>query len=256
MQACRESRDAGLQEKQGCRLEVSEQHAAIRVLAWALLPRAELLKPTAGEPKETRAPMADAMRRHLESECATQLDDILSVGPTQARAMAAEFVEMAFQASKAEQTFDLPQDYGDRLIADEARDPAARARLASRRQEGVRDEDLRWWWNRHDVQRRLAVVLDAVMKSAAVRFLHEQQKLPEAEVLRRLALLYPDYSDSLDDPNIGVDADAPLPIELKNRVSDYLAREAAGPEGRVPRLLKGKSSLNALLREELRAGKI
>lgn len=200
--------------------------------------------------------MSDAMKKHLEDECATQLDDILSVGPTQARAMAAEFVEMAFQASKSERTFDLPQDYGDRLIADEARDPAMRARLAIRRAEGVRDEDLRWWWNRHDVQRRLAVVLDAVMKSAAMRFLHEQQKLPEAEVLRRLALLYPDYSDSLDDPNIGADADAPLPIELKNRVSDYLAREASSPEGRVPRLLKGKTSLNALLRDEVRAGKI
>ena len=51
-------------------------------------------------------------------------------------------------------------------------------------------------------------------------------------------------------------APSPLPIELKNRVSDYLAREASSQDGRVPRLLKGKTSLNALLRDELRAGKI
>jgi hypothetical protein len=198
----------------------------------------------------------DAMKQRLLDECASSLDEILSVGATQSRAMAKEFVEMAFQASKDEGTFELPLDYGDRLIEDEKREPAIKDRLASRRAAGVQDDDLRWWWNRHDVERRLAVVLDAVMKSAAMRFLHEQQKLPEDEVLRRLALLYPDYSDSLDDDQIGIDADSPLPIELKNRVSDYLAREASGPEGRVPMLLKQKASMNAFLRDEIRDGRI
>lgn len=66
----------------------------------------------------------------------------------------------AKEESIREGTWDLPANYGDRLLEWEVTDDAVRAALAEKRAEGVTDEDIRWWWNRDDLERRAMLKAD------------------------------------------------------------------------------------------------
>ena len=66
-----------------------------------------------------------------------------------------------FQLAKEESlngnTKNLPQNYGDLLLEEESTDEKTKEMLAKKRIEGVRDKDIKWWWNMHDYERWMMI---------------------------------------------------------------------------------------------------
>ena len=57
-------------------------------------------------------------------------------------------------------SINLPQNFGDILLEKESTDEKTKVMLAKKRKEGVRDEDIRWWWNMHDFERGMMSEID------------------------------------------------------------------------------------------------
>ena len=51
--------------------------------------------------------------------------------------------------------------------------------LAKKRAEGVRDEDIRWWWSMHDLERRMMIKVDDISRLALYIKLRETEGLTE-----------------------------------------------------------------------------
>lgn len=66
--------------------------------------------------------------------------------------MARELVASAKQESERDGTNNAPPDLAERLLNLATADN--RATLQRKREDGVRDDDFRWWWNMPDLERR------------------------------------------------------------------------------------------------------
>jgi hypothetical protein len=75
--------------------------------------------------------------------------------PSEARETIRTFIQQAKEEAQREGTADLPQNFGDELLAIESTDEKVKAMFSNVRKEGVTDEDIRWWWNMPDLERRL-----------------------------------------------------------------------------------------------------
>lgn len=154
-----------------------------------------------------------------------------------------------------EGTWNLPENYGDILLEREATDEEIKAMLAAKRREGVRNDDIRWWWNRHDLERRMALEEDNFRQFQVYRTaLHEEGKTPD-EAAGWVMKFLPVYGEPNDMPE-EAETDRPLPWELRDRVTRYAERKAAADAEEYLRDIINATSFNALVRKELRAGNI
>jgi hypothetical protein len=112
------------------------------------------------------------------------------------------------------------------------------------RSEGVVDDDIRVWWNLHPLERIMSHHFDNVNRMAAfISLLREGLDSPEAA--RRTKQIHAVYGD----PSESTDADRPLPIELKPRVTEYIEKHYASPADLRAKITRF-SSFNALVRSE------
>jgi len=143
---------------------------------------------------------------------------------------------------------------GDELLAKAQYDENLRARLSILRNEGVSDEDLRWWHNMTDLSRGM-ILQDDIFHH--VTFTHGQAangKTAE-EGLKLVPTYFPIYGNPTDESKFKGD-DRPLPIELKNRVNAYnISMTAQDPEGHKMRIERS-TSFNALVRQAIKAGRL
>lgn len=143
---------------------------------------------------------------------------------------------------------------GDELLAKAQYDENLRARLSILRNEGVSDEDLRWWHNMTDLSRGM-ILQDDIFHHVA--FTHGQAangKTAE-EGAKLIPKYFPIYGNPTDESKFKGD-DRLLPIELKNRVNAYNINMAAqDPEGHKMRIERS-TSFNALVRQAIRTGQL
>ena len=66
---------------------------------------------------------------------------------------------------------------------------------------------------------------------------------------------HPIYGDSNDNSQSSGD-DRPLPFELKDRINIYIEKRAGKGSEEYKREMESSSSFNALIRKEMRAGKL
>ena len=158
------------------------------------------------------------------------------------------------EESIREGTWDLPENYGDLLLEWEATDDAIRATLARKRAEGVTDEDIRWWWNRHDLDRRAMLKADERIRVRACVVRLAKDEVPDVAILnvRKHFAIFGEPGDPTDP----TDQDGPLPCELKDTVNRYTQRRALEDPNEYERDIQSSSSFNALVRREIRAGNI
>jgi hypothetical protein len=98
---------------------------------------------------------------------------------SQANDVFSGWLSQAKEESRKEDMDNLPQNFGDLLLQNEAAGPNIQAWLAKVRREGGTDEDIRNWWNLHDLERRImlkndehsrmAVVMDSLEKMGATK---------------------------------------------------------------------------------------
>ena len=196
------------------------------------------------------------------------LSESMSINTVQAVRIAKEFLEESKQESMKEGMFDLPEKLGDILLGHEkTEDEKAielinniRNDLPPKLSDGVTETDIRWWWNLHDVNRRMIMKIDANVKvSLFVRYLdeskHPSREAAAEDAAQLVRKQVPDFGDPNDTSRTQGD-DRPLPFELKERINNYTMRRTNTDYAGLQRDIEKHSTFNALVRKEIRLGNL
>jgi len=193
------------------------------------------------------------IEKKLENIYIPQLQEQLGISSSQARSIFRALLEKAKEESLEEGTLNRPENLGDILLDKESTDEETRFYLAKMRKEGVVDEDIRWWWNRHDLERRMMTTADEWFQHTLYLKFIEEDGLSRNEAPKRIRKFYPIYGDP-DDTSVMTGEDRPLPIELKLRVNIYMTRRRQADSEQFIKDLEKSSSFNALIRREIKKG--
>ena len=143
---------------------------------------------------------------------------------TQAKSFFRDLIKKAKEESLKEGTSKFPQNFGDIQLEQESTNPHFKSMLARKRNQYVRDEDIRWWWNMHDLERRIIEKIDDnIRMTCFVNNCKEGMSVKEAT--ENVIKFYPIYGDPKDTSKTSGD-DRPLPDELRNRVNAYIEKRS------------------------------
>jgi hypothetical protein len=205
---------------------------------------------------------AVAMEIYLNSDIEKKLEDLyvpklqmMGMTPIQAKGVFTDLLKKAKEESVEEGTWNLPENFGDILLEKESTDGKIKSWLAMKRNEGVRDQDIRAWWNLHDLERRISVEFDELGSSTQFFRLKDEDRISEEEATKAVGRFFPTYGD----PNevcFTTGDDRPLPYELKGRVDKYLERVAQVDKEAWKGEVQGTSTLNAFIRKEIKKGNL
>jgi hypothetical protein len=195
-----------------------------------------------------------AIKKTLEKTYIPQLMEVMDISLPQAQVTFIRLLEQAKQESSDLRTAGFPEDYGRILLDQEAKDEKIRLMLASRRKEGAKDPDILWWWNMHDLERRMMLKVDEQRRTTEY-LRYRQAGLSKDEAGEKVRTYYPSYGDP-DDMTQDNPEDAHLPAELKRRIDRYIERRSLADPDEFRRELEASSTFNALVRREIRKGNL
>ena len=156
--------------------------------------------------------------------------------------------------SKLEKTSNLPVNFGDIILSNSLNNDKAKAFVEDLRKEGVKDEDIKWWWNMHDLERRIIEKIDGNVKIVA--FVNNRNKgMSEGKAAESVRKLYPIYGDPKDISQTAGD-DRPLPDELRNRVDVYIEKRSKVNPEKYKKEIEESTTFNSWLRSEIRKGNL
>jgi hypothetical protein len=182
---------------------------------------------------------------------------LMSLGMSldQAKETFSAWLNSAKEDAEKEGTTNLPEDFGDQLLQNEATDPKIKAMLSNARREGANDDDIRNWWNLHDLERRIMLKNDENTRIAiAIDELHQtnvtKENLSQSmdKAADRARKYCPFFGDPDDCTHVSGD-DRPLPFELKFRINGWIQRKQSDPNFKDE--VEGATTLNAIIREEI-----
>lgn len=198
----------------------------------------------------------------------TNMISMTGIPLPKARKMAEDMLNQTIEESKKTGSYYLPQNMGDIILGDAKSDnpviekiaESLRQKLPEKKAEGVRDEDIRWWWNLNDIERRMMLAHDNVTRIAlyaAEIDKHKKQSQEKAaeNAAATIKKFFPMYSDPEDTTHTSGD-DRPLPYELKDRINIYTEKRARADLEKYKREIEKASSFNALVRKEIKAGNL
>jgi hypothetical protein len=198
---------------------------------------------------------SSSIEKQLEEKYVPMLQTMLGMSLPQAVYFFNTLLQQAKREAQKEGTLDLPLNFGDILLKKEATDEKIRSILAKKRKEGVKDEDIRWWWNMHDLERRMMLKIDDIFRLALFAKLVEEDGLTKEEAAKRVRKLFPIFGDP-DDTTHSSGDDRPLPYELKDRINNYTMKRSMLDPERYKKEIEESSSFNALIRKEIRKGNL
>ena len=182
---------------------------------------------------------------------------------SEAKKMAENMLNQVIDESKKDGTYYLQSNLGDIILGEADCDNEAIKKIADnikkslpkKKKEGVKDEDIRWWWNLKDIERRMMLKIDDLAKVALMK--DEFVKSGDTSIAAaKVKKFHPIYGDP-DDTRNSTGADSPLPFELKNRINIYIEKQQiANDVGKYRNTIIQSSSFNALVRKEIRAGNL
>lgn len=192
--------------------------------------------------------------RQLEDTHAQMFQSMMGIAASEARRTARDMIRDAKEELKRSGTADTPQDYGDQLLQRESTDPSVKEQFAGKRQEGVTDSDIRWWWNLPAIERVLIEKVDGLERYAICLKGSGEGHTPE-QAAAALRKQHPMYGDPADTSEATGD-DRPLPYELKDRVDAYIRKRFQNDPVTHKKDLAHSSTFNALIRKGIRSGQI
>jgi len=195
------------------------------------------------------------MEEQIEDRYVSMLQETLGISPSQAKSAFRDIIEEAKEESLKEETADLPRNVGDFLLEKESSDEKIRSILAKKRSEGVGDQDIRWWFNMGDLERRILLKVDDINRHALFAKLREEGGLGADEAAKGVRRRYPLFGDP-DDTAYASGEDRPLPYELKGRIDNYVEKRLHSDPETFKKEIEGPSTFNALIREELKKGNV
>ena len=195
------------------------------------------------------------MEKHIEDRYVSMFQEIVGMSPSQAKSAFRDIIQEAKEESLKEDSPDLPENVGDFLLEKKSSDEKIRSILAKKRNEGIRDQDIRWWFNMHDLERRILLKVDDVSMRSLFTKLREQGGLSENEAAKGIRKGYPVFGDP-DDTSHSTGEDRPLPYELKNRINIFVQKRLQKDPEKFKKQIEESSTFNALVREEVKKGNI
>jgi hypothetical protein len=195
------------------------------------------------------------IEKRLEPQYVSYFQEFMNMPEELAHEIFRSLTKEQKEAAQREGTDRLPESFGDILLERERSDEKVRETFASKRAEGVSDEDIAFWWNMHDLERRLICKVDEMNRILLFEKLVKEDGMNEPEAARIVAKRYPIYGDP-DHLVLDTEDDRPLPFELKGRVNGYIVeRMKADPDG-FQKEVEASTSLNALLRPAIRRSEL
>ena len=194
------------------------------------------------------------IEKQLEALYVPMFQTMKGMTLTQAKSTFRDMIKKAKEESLKEGTSKFPQNFGDTLLEKESTNPHFKSMLAKKRSEGVRDEDIRWWWNMHDLERRIMVEVDN-WSSFALFLKLKEDGLNEHEAGKRVKESRPIFGDP-GDTSTSTGEDRPLSFELKDRINLYIQKRSQTDPEKFKNEIAKSSSFNALIRKEIKNGKV
>jgi len=195
------------------------------------------------------------IEKKLEPQYVSFFQESMSMPEEVAREIFGAFVEDLKEAAHREGTDRFPESFGEILLERERTDEKVRDAFAPKRSEGVTDEDIAFWWNMHDLERRMICKVDEMNRVLLFEKLVHSSDLTELEAARTVAKRFPVYGDP-DHLVLETDDDRPLPFELKWRVNRYMMERTKADPDKFQEEIEASTSLNALLRRAVRQGEL
>jgi hypothetical protein len=176
------------------------------------------------------------------------------MAPSKAIASVREMIEHCKKEAEAAGTNRIPPGFGDRLLEEAHAKDGIRALLTAKRSDGVRDDDVRWWWNLAELERRAMMFEDNATR-LMVFTEHVENGKTDAEAAACVRRAFPTYGDP-SDTTWSSGEDRPLPYELKERVNAWFQRAADRGREKLKAELDAESSVNAFVRRKVREGSL
>jgi hypothetical protein len=170
----------------------------------------------------------------------------MGMSPTDAMATTQLLLKKAKEKVQERGWSNRPPNEGDSILQQTPPHPL----LGVIRQDGVRDEEVRWWWNMPPLERLMIEQCDEFMRMAAFTDLMKRGYNAD-EAAKRVFRAHALFGD----PRQAVGEDRPLPIELKGRTVQFMEWGRAAPD-QYRALLEQATSFNAIIRALIRAGKL
>lgn len=200
------------------------------------------------------------IKSELEKEYIPIFEMAMGMPHSEAKKTFNDMYNQVVEESKKEGTINLPENYGNELLSKENSDEKIKKMLTKRRKEGVTDEDIKWWWNIHDYERRMMLKVDEMNRMAL--FINELQnsesdskEKASEEASKKVRKFHPMYGDSDDTTHTKGD-DRPLPYELKDRINIYIEKKVQKDPDKYKKEIENSSTFNSLIRREIKAGNI
>jgi hypothetical protein len=177
------------------------------------------------------------------------------VSEAEAKNIIDEIIQQAHEEALKDGTLNLPANFSEILLQKEPFDAAVKGMLAKKRHEGVRDDDIRWWWNMDDIERRMIIKLDTISNNDEIQKFIDEYGFREEEAKIIVRKTRPIFGD-LNDFSGATGDDLPLPYELIGRINNYIRKILQENPDRYRNELKHSSTFNAFLRREIREGNL
>ncbi len=200
--------------------------------------------------------LQSSLEKELEELHVSSLQALMGLSLIDARTAFRAMLKAAKEEAMKEGTLNLPPNLGDTLLKKEATDEKIKTMLAKKRKEGVRDADIRWWWNMYDLERRMALKVDEMFRLAFFMKCREEDGLDENEAAKKVRKAFPIFGNP-DDTTHTTGDDRPLPYELKNRINIYMIeKRAQANKEKFKMELEKWSTVNAFIRNVIKRGNL
>jgi len=213
-------------------------------------------------------PTYSAQELRILEEAPRLLMSMIGYSEDQARSEVKGLLDSLHSELKTDGTYDLPENMGDIILGNARTDhPVARkyadrmsSMLPQLRKEGVTEDDIKGLWNQLEICRCFYTESLPNLFRLAFTF-HEMKRghlsLNDASAITRKR--FPTFGNP-EDMSLSEGDDRPLPLELFGRVSMWLVRRVAAQPNFLGDFTQwgigNYSSANALVRSELRSGKL
>jgi hypothetical protein len=174
-----------------------------------------------------------------------------------------EMLDNAIKRSKAVGSYYFPSNFGDVVVGDLVTGDKKIDNIAQllnerineyKDMEGIRDEDIREYWNMDDIERAMLDEVGNLVRGAMfLEQIHNGKSLDEATNIA--CKWHPVYGDPRDESKLSGE-NKPLPHELRNRVNIYIEQVAVKDPDKYKREVEAWPSFNAFVRSKIREGKI
>ena len=170
----------------------------------------------------------------------------------EARNEVKKIIESCKEIAKKDGTDDLPENFGDLIMKGyESGDPKSKKLVEKACNEGATDEDIKKWWNLHDLERRMMISIDNIFRGSLF-YKAKDEGLSSDEAAERVRKTFPMYGNPEDTSKLTRD-DRLIPHELRDRVNVYLSKHRTSV---IQNKLTNYSSFNVFIRAEIRLGNL